>query len=108
MNQLKTFFKKSNWKINRRLISFGISSEADWRIIFISAVVLVVLAVFCSALIFIKIDKGDIFSTENLGEETGAVLDIAKLKETVSYYQNKASEFERIVDSGGSSVDPSR
>ena len=88
-------FKKSRWKIRGRF-GFGISPEADWKIILISTIILTVLVIALNVLIFIKIDKGEIFVADKAGEEREKALDISLLRKTVLYYQNKAREFERI------------
>src|SRR3989344_5765629 len=95
MENLQTSFKKLNWKTNGKLFGFGTSPEADWKIIFISTVALALLVIIISAFIFIKIDKGE------------KTLDISLLKKTVSYYQGKAVEFERIKRASTPAVDPS-
>ena len=96
MENPRTSLKKLNWKVNGRLFGFGTSPEADWKIILISTIVLAVLAIALNVLIFIKIDKREIFVADKAGEERGQALDISLLRETVLYYQNKAREFEKI------------
>ena len=98
MNNLHISFKKLDLKVNGKFIGFGTSPEADWKIIFISGVVLAV---------SIKIDKGEIFLVERTTEQEDKALDISALKETVSYYQGKALEFERVKNLKVSIVDPS-
>lgn len=107
MKNLHTFFRKSNWGTNGRLFGFGTSPEADWKIIFISAVLLIILAIASSVFIFVKIDKGEVFALDKSLERKGETLNISLLRETVSYYQNKASEFEKIKNTKVSAVDPS-
>ena len=107
MNTLRTFFTRLNWKVNGRLFGYGSSPEADWKIIFISTVVLAVLVIGFSAFIFIKTDKGEIFVVERSAEQGEKALDTSLLRETVSYYQSKALEFERIKRVKTSTVDPS-
>ena len=107
MENLQTSFKKLNWKTDGRLFGFGTSPEADWKIIFISTVALALLVIIISAFIFIKIDKGEIFVVEQSDEQGEKTLDISLLKETVSYYEGKAVEFERIKRASTPAVDPS-
>ena len=107
MENLKKSFKKINWKINGRLFGFGTNPEIDWKIIFISTVVLATAVIILSIFIFIKIDKGEIFVVKKQVEEVGETLDITILRNTVSYYQNKALEFESIKNSKPVSSDPS-
>ena len=107
MENPQTFLKKLNWKINGRLFGFGTSSEADWKIIFISTVVLAVLVIVLSVFIFIKINKGEIFVVKKSAEPEKKALNLSLLRETVSYYENKALEFERIKSVKIEAVDPS-
>ena len=58
-------------------------------------------------LIFIKIDKGEIFVVKRSEIEGEKSLDVSLLHKTVSYYQNKALEFERIKNIKTQAVDPS-
>lgn len=89
-------FKKLNWKTNGRLFGFGTSPECDWKIIFISTIILVALVGVLSVYIFMKIDRGEIFVVEKSDEPSEKSLDVSLLKETVLYYKNKALEFKRI------------
>ncbi|MFZ2763798.1 MAG: hypothetical protein WAX80_02050 [Minisyncoccia bacterium] len=107
MENLQTSFKKVNWKVSGRLFGFGTSPEADWKIIFVSGLTFALLLIVLSIFMFIKIDKGEIFVVEKIEGENEKTLDIARLQETVSYYQNKAVEFERIKAAKVSAVDPS-
>jgi|SRR3989344_9072915 len=107
MENPQTFLKKLNWKVNGWLFGFGTSSEADWKIIFISTVVLAVLVIVLSVFIFIKINKGEIFVVKKSAEPEKKTLDLSLLRKTVSYYENKALEFERIRSVKTPAVDPS-
>lgn len=88
-------------------MNFNTSLESDWKIIFVSTTTLLVLIVALSIFMFIKIDKGDIFVIKKPSVETIKALDTALLKETVSYYQNKALEFESIINTPVTVPDPS-
>jgi len=107
MEKLQTFFKKLSWKPSGRLLSFGVSPEEDWKIIFISSIILVFVVIILNVYIFIKIDKGEIFGVTKSTEQE-ELLDISLLKETVFYYQNKALKFESFNSGDTSIVDPSR
>ena len=107
MESLKTFLKEFNWRVNGRLFGFGTSSKADWKNIFISTIILAILTIILSVFIFIKIDKGEIFVEKKTAEPEKQILDLSLLRETVSYYQNKALEFERIKNAKVDAVDPS-
>ena len=60
-----------------------------------------------SVFIFIKIDKGEIFVVERASVQKEKALDVSTLKETVTYYQNKALEFEKIKSQVIPATDPS-
>lgn len=107
MDNLRASFARLNLKKNGRFLGYSTSPEADWGIIFVSAAILTVLIIGLSTFIFIKIDRGEIFVVKKLAGEGDKTLDLSILKETVSYYQNKALEFERIKRAKTSTVDPS-
>src|SRR3989338_6823251 len=107
MENLKKSFKKINWKVNGRLFGFGTNPEIDWKIIFISTIVLATAVILLSIFIFIKIDKGEIFVVKKQVEEAEETFDVAVLRNTVSYYQDNALQFERIKNTKLSAVDPS-
>lgn len=104
---MKISLNKLNRKIHGRLFGLGSNPETDWKIIFVSTLVLAVLVVVLSVFIFMKIDKGEIFVVEKSNEQGEKSLDTSLLKETVSYYENKAREFERIKGLIVPAVDPS-
>ena len=107
MINLYTSLKKFKWRVGGHLFGFGVSPQADWKIIFISTLVLTLLALVLSGFIFIKIDKGEIFVIDKPLEQRGKTLDISLLKEIISYYQGKAREFERIKSLVVPATDPS-
>jgi hypothetical protein len=107
MDNERSSAKKFSLNIEGRLFGFGTSPEVDWKIIFMSAVVLGVLLIALSAYIFIKIDKAELFAIEQSADQSEKTLDTKALKEVVSYYQNKAIEFEKIKNSVTASTDPS-
>lgn len=98
--------KKLNLNLHVELFKLGESQESDWKLISLSATVLAVLIIALSVFTFIKIDKGEIFSANESVSEIGG-LDLNLLKETVSYYESKKLEFERIKSSNPVGVDPS-
>lgn len=104
--KLTLFNKKFNWNLGGGLLKLGTSQEADWKIIFISTVILVTLVIALSVFIFIKIDKGEIFSVKETIRD-GEGLDLSLLRDTVSYYENKTLEFEKIKSSKPEGIDPS-
>jgi hypothetical protein len=96
MRKLHLALPRLNLKSNGRIFGFGTSPEADWKIIFISGMTLAFIVIALSAYMFIKINKGEIFVADPSVDVKKNALDVDALRETVSYYQNKALEFERI------------
>ena len=78
--------------------------QTDWKIVFTSTLVLTVIVVALSIVVFVKIDKKEVFMS---GEGVSRALDISLLEDTVRYYENKAEEFENIKINKTSVVDPS-
>lgn len=107
MKNPRESLKKLNWKVNGRLFGFGTSPEADWKIIFISTMILAILVITLSVFMFIKIDRKGIFVVERSTGERETTLDASLLRETVLYYQNKALEFKRIKSTITPATDPS-
>lgn len=107
MKEEQTKNKKIYPKFNWHFLHWGRSPEDDWKIIFSITTILVFCSIALSAFIFMKIDKGEIFLVEKTDENTEKSLDFEKLKQAVSYYENKALEFERIKNSQPTGVDPS-
>ena len=106
MNLFSQLLKRLNLKKGHRT-AFGLSPEVDWKIIFVSTAVLIILVIASSIFIYVKIDKGEIFVVEKPEENRERTLNISALKETISYYQNKALEFERIKSQVTPATDPS-
>jgi len=106
MDKLRTFLA-SHKLTSGRVFSLGTGPEADWKIIFSVTAALSILVIILNSFMFIKIDKGEIFIVEQSMSEREELLDTELLKETVSYYQNRALEFERIKREGVSTSDPS-
>lgn len=107
MDNFKNFFTKLNFKKNGRLFGIGTSPDADWKIIFVSTIMLAILVIGLSTFIFIKVGRGEIFVVEKPTEEGEHNLNLPLLRETVSYYQDKLVEFEKIKNTKTPAVDPS-
>ena len=99
MNDLRTSLKKLNWKIDGKIFGFGTSPEADWRIIFISTIILIASVITLGVFVFRQTNQTDIFMPGDLDVPEGQILDTSVLRETILYYQNKESEFGRIKNS---------
>ena len=100
--------KKIEWKQDGRPFGWGGSPDGDWKLIFISTLVLIVLVSAWNYLTFMKVSGGEIFIAEDVSTEEVPLLDVEGLKNAVLYYEIKALEFEKIKNGTTTSVvDPS-
>lgn len=108
MNDLKSILQKFKLKRGGSPFGWGASPDADWKVIFLSTLALIVLVSVWSFLEFIKVSKGEVSIVEDDGVVTTALFDLNNLKDTAAYYEAKALEFERIKNGTSTSVvDPS-
>ena len=106
MKDLKEIFNKK--EVSRESLSFGHSADSDWRLILISAIVLVILISALDVKIFLKINSSDIPEPTST-EEPSNTVDLEKLRAAIKYYQGKELQFEKIRSNTATStvVDPS-
>lgn len=107
MKNTQPSLKKFSLKIYRSLFGFGTNPETDWKIIFVSTVVLIVGVITLSVFVFIKSDKRESLVTNNNDVQSEAQLDTELLRETILYYQDKKVEFERLDGVVAPMTDPS-
>ena len=96
MKNLASIFKKSRSQDAGPLFGFGTSAQADWKIIFFSTLVFILIVSILNLALFVQINRGEIFVIEEKDNAPQHTLDLEKLRETNAYYQNKALGFERI------------
>ena len=77
-------------------LKFGRSPESDWRIIFVSTILLVIIVSVLNVKLFVKINRGEAFATGENSPDKVASLNVPKLINTLDYYLNKKAEFEKI------------
>lgn len=94
-NNLDPVLEKIEWHADGHLFGFGLSPEADWKVIFVSTVTLIVIVSMLNIFMFLRVDRGGLSREEALESEVPS-LDLESLKGAVNYYQNKSKEFERI------------
>ena len=108
MQDLKNIFKKVETR-NGSLFGLGTGVQADWKFIFFSTVLLIVIVSTLNVLVFLRVDKGEVF--ESGDDESGprSTLNLDKLRDANTYYRAKALEFNRIKSGGAraSFSDPS-
>ena len=108
MTNFKTLFSKTDSRDKDPFFGFGTSAQADWKIIFFSTVLIIIVVSILNVVMFIKIDKGEIFVVKENNPMSKNALNLEKLKETNLYYKNKALEFESLKKGTSSPVvDPS-
>ena len=108
MNDLKSVLKKFKWKREGNPFGWGASPDADWKVILLSTLVLIVAVSGWSYYEFNRISRGEIFTVENENGEETPIFDLNNLKKTAAYYEAKAFEFEKIKNGTSTAVvDPS-
>lgn len=95
MKNLETL-KNLDWRAGGRIMRLGESPEMDWKIIFVSAAALAVVTIALNIFMFVRIDKREIFVVDATLTQGSSVIDLDILRSTLSYYQSKAIEFEKI------------
>jgi hypothetical protein len=105
---MENLLKKLKMKSGDRSFSWGISPDTDWKIIFISTIILIVLVSAWNFLTYLKVDSGMYLLEEGTGEATLPTLNLESLKNTVEYYETKSLRFEKIKAGENTTVpDPS-
>ena len=94
--------KRFSWKLEsgKWLFGLGTSPDADWKIIFVSTIILAILMITLNVFMFVKIDRQEVVVSDETNKDKQKVLDLSELRETVLYYRNKALEFDKIKNSG--------
>jgi uncharacterized membrane protein len=83
----------------KKSLGFGSGPYEDWKIISYVFGFFTLIVVLICVMVFIKIDKGEIFRIERAEIEQEKLLNVDLLKEAISYYRAKEVEFERILNS---------
>lgn len=109
MKDLKELLSKNGQVGKKHYPSFGTGPDADWKVILLSSIALLVVIIALDLKIFFAINSESIGRDDIAVEETEAVLNLNKLKKTVEYYQAKETQFELIRNGTATStiVDPS-
>lgn len=92
---------------NGRLFGFGVSPNADWKVLFSLFVLLFILISGVSFYMFVKIDKGEIFVVEKQSAVGSRILDTNLLKQTIEYYRERSTRLEEIKANKDATLDPS-
>ena len=77
-----------------KLLKESSGPALDWKIILLTTILLLVLVTAINVLIFIRLDKEEVFVSS---PTTGRTIDLSVLRVTTHYYQNKALEFTNIT-----------
>ena len=81
-------------KAPKRRFSLGSGPAADWKLIFLCGVLLLIAFAAIDALIFVRFRSEEPAAASSDGSRT---LDLDALRKTTSYYQNKKAQFDKIV-----------
>ncbi len=85
---------------------FGRNARADWQVICISFLVLVLVAVAASAVMYDRINKEEIFRVVHKEPVSLRSLDRLELERTTLYYEKKRERFEALKRRPLSTLDP--
>lgn len=94
-------------KLTSKRFHLGIGPDADWKLIFLFAVLLAFAMTLVNIFIFLSVARQDVVELPE-GSEESLTLDINTLKQTASYYQGKQAAFNKILSgTSTSTADPS-
>ena len=103
----KINFKISHLYKNGRLFGFGVSPNADWKILFNIFLILILLVSFLGIYMFVGVANGDIFVVDKSPVVEAKNLDTNILQSTISYYESRAAKLEALKTNKNLLVDPS-
>jgi hypothetical protein len=107
MSDLNSILKNLDWN-TKRPFGWSTSPDADWRVIFIGTVLLMVFASLLNLAVFIRVEKGKFFASAEPQSQETLTLNTDELNKTLESYKNRAAEFGRLTSGGVSVVaDPS-
>lgn len=85
---------------------FGRDARRDWRLVFISFLVVTALALAFSFFVYARIDKGELFLVDKEGPAPLRTLNRFELEKTVAHFEEKRGRFERLKRAPLSVSDP--
>lgn len=88
-------------------LEFGRDPRRDWRLVFITFLLLDALAVLFSVYMYARINQGEIFLVEKKEAAPSVTLDRAKLEKTVALFAKRREQLGELSRTGLSSKDPS-
>jgi len=92
---------------NGKLFGWGVSPNADWKILFTVFSILIIGVFVLGIYIFLAIANGDIFLVDKALTTIDKKFDAESIKKTVIFYDARAKKLQEIKNSGNSISDPS-
>jgi hypothetical protein len=83
-----------------------INPNRDWLLILLGSQIIVILVAVLSVYLYIRVDRGDIFTENSTGEENEVKINMTILDKVVNDASNRVDEFSKILKSE-SPPDPS-
>jgi hypothetical protein len=80
---------------NGRLFGFGVSPNADWKILFVSSTVLALIVAGLGTYFFVQVNRGEVVGEKKSTLDDRA-FDSTLLKTTVNYYRTRSAKLEEI------------
>jgi hypothetical protein len=105
--ELDPVIKKMDFKGDGHPFGFGLSPEADWKVILVATIVLSLAVSAINLFMFVGVDKGEIFTVDITESSDAPSFDLDALKSANEYYSQKSEAFEAIKAEGASVPDPS-
>lgn len=105
--ELGPIIKKINIKGDGHPFGFGLSPEADWRVILVATIILAAIVSAFNVFLFMGVNDGEALTLDDEDSSASKSLNINELKTTASYYAEKAAQFEKIKAGADAGADPS-
>jgi hypothetical protein len=97
MSDINTVLKNLDWN-HRRPFGWNSSPDADWKVIFFGALILILIVSALNLWLFIEAQSGNLFINQEEVVSEMPSLDLEKLRATLTHYEDKAAESQRLLD----------
>ncbi len=92
---------------NGRLFGFGVSPNADWKVLFVCMILLLIIVSSLGTYLFVKINNGSLFTVKTQTQSVAPKINTDQLRRTLQYYDERAKTLEDIKKNKVSIPDPS-
>ncbi len=92
---------------NGRLFGFGVSPNADWKVLFVFFFIILTIVLSLGIFLFVKINNGSLFVVKTETSAVAPKINVDQLSRTIEYYDERAKNLEDIRKNKVSIPDPS-